>query len=93
VREISMSSNEFKKLQEIIKRLTPKERRVLEYMIRNISVGEIIAVRELRSLYRIEDPEIILARLIELGLIQRGLACYNLSPMVKKAIKEHKIKL
>ena len=88
-----MSSDEFKKIQNVIRKLTAKERRVLEYMIKNISVGEIIAVRELRSLYGIEDPEIVLAKLIELGLVERGLACFNLSPIVKKAIKERKIRL
>ncbi len=88
-----MSESDIIKIRRIIRSLSVEERKVLEYMIKNLSVGEIIAIRELRSIYGIENPEAILRKLIELGLVERGLACYNLSATLKRLIKEGRLKL
>ena len=90
---INVESEDLDKILRVVKELSYEERKVLEYMIHNPSVGEIIAIRELRSLYKIENPELVLAKLIELGLVERGLACYNLSRTLRKLIKERKLRL
>jgi DNA-binding MarR family transcriptional regulator len=70
--------------------LTKAELDVLEYFLRNISVGEIIAVRELRLLYKIDDPGPILEKLIQKNLIERGEGCFNLSKNLIEALKKRK---
>ncbi len=70
--------------------LTKAELDVLEYFLRNISVGEIIAVRELRLLYKIDDPGPILEKLIQKNLIERGEGCFNLSKKLLEALKKRK---
>ncbi len=69
-------------LKEILKGLDPELRTVLKYFIRYRSVGELIAIRELRGLYRIEDPAKCIGKLVDLGLIERGMGCYNISKRV-----------
>lgn len=59
--------------------LTDDEFKVLNYFMNNISVGEILAVRELESLFGLKDPKRIIESLIEKGYIERGNGCYNLS--------------
>jgi DNA-binding MarR family transcriptional regulator len=59
--------------------LTDNEFKVLNYFMNNISVGEILAVRELESLFGLKDPKRIIESLIEKGYIERGNGCYNLS--------------
>ncbi|EWG08025.1 MAG: hypothetical protein ASUL_00185 [Candidatus Aramenus sulfurataquae] len=48
-----------------------------KYFETNVSVGEILAVRELKSL-GIREPEKVIAKLIEMGVIEKGEGCYNL---------------
>lgn len=49
----------------------------IKYFKNVISVGEIIAVRELKAL-GIKEPELVIAKLIEMGIIEKGEGCYNL---------------
>ncbi|MCY0858987.1 MAG: hypothetical protein OWQ54_01005 [Sulfolobaceae archaeon] len=49
----------------------------IKYFKTNISVGELIALRELRAL-GIKNPEKIINKLIEMGIIEHGEGCYNL---------------
>lgn len=49
----------------------------IKYFKTNISVGELIAFRELRAL-GIKNPENVINKLIEMGIIERGEGCYNL---------------
>ncbi|BFH74477.1 hypothetical protein SJAV_24210 [Sulfurisphaera javensis] len=48
-----------------------------KYFKNVISVGEIIALRELKAL-GIKDPEEVISKLIEMGIIEKGEGCYNL---------------
>lgn len=67
-------------------KLTREEEVVLRYFIRNKSVGEIIAVRELQVLEGIRDPLKVINSLVEKGYLVRGRGCYNVNPaLLKKA--------
>ncbi|MEM0374252.1 MAG: hypothetical protein QXV69_01525 [Sulfolobaceae archaeon] len=49
----------------------------IKYFKENVSVGEFIALRELK--YRgVKDPEKVIAKLIRMGVIEKGEGCYNL---------------
>lgn len=74
-----------KELEEALRSLDPEEQRVLRYFYNNVSVGEIIALRELRTRYKIRDPEDIIRRLIDKGLLERGEGCYNLARRLREA--------
>lgn len=49
----------------------------IKYFKNVISVGEILAVRELKAL-GVKEPEATIAKLIEMGIIEKGEGCYNL---------------
>jgi len=49
----------------------------IKYFKTNVSVGEIAAVRDLKGL-GIKEPEKIIAKLLEMRIIDRGEGCYNL---------------
>jgi len=66
-------------LREIYRKLTHKEKIVFDYFLKNVSVGEILAIRELSAIYKIENPEQIINSLIAKGLLERGIGCYNLA--------------
>ncbi|BBG24004.1 PolB1-binding protein PBP2 family protein [Sulfuracidifex tepidarius] len=58
--------------------LTEKEIEVAKkYFSTYISVGEIIAVKELRT-QGIRNPEEVISKLIQEGFIEKGEGCYNL---------------
>ncbi len=61
--------------------------KVLKYFIRYRSVGELLALRELKGLYGIKDPAKVIGYLLDLGLLERGLGCYNISKNVVKCLK------
>jgi len=61
--------------------------KVLKYFIRYRSIGELLALRELRGLYGIKDPAKVIGHLLDLGLLERGLGCYNISANVVKCLK------
>lgn len=85
------SRNILKKLLELadddlrrkIKSLNDDERKVFEYFLSNISVGTIIALRELTTLYRVRNAKDVLRTLTEKGLLERGSGCYSLSPQIR----------
>jgi len=51
--------------------------KAIKYFKNNVSVGEIIALRELKAL-GIKNPEEVIAKLIEMNVIEKGEGCYNL---------------
>ncbi|MCD6324094.1 MAG: hypothetical protein J7L55_03190 [Desulfurococcales archaeon] len=83
-----MSGEDVAKIKEAINSLDRGSKLVLKYFVQNRSVGELLALRELRGLYRIKDPARILARLTEMGLLERAPGCYNIPKKVLKALKE-----
>jgi len=74
-----MSNDDDKYFSNVLKRLSDDEKKVLKYFITYRSVGELLAVRELRGLYKVRDPTKIIAKLIDLGIVSRGVGCYNIS--------------
>ncbi|MEM0005856.1 MAG: hypothetical protein QXJ56_05375 [Ignisphaera sp.] len=69
-----------------INSLNDEEKKVLEYFLQNVSVGAIIAVRELKAFYRVEDPKAVIRRLIDIGLLEQGYGCYNLSKTIREEL-------
>lgn len=85
-----------------IERLPKLERIVMNYFMKHISVGEIIAIVELRELIKsmndpgldIERDDIIieraitkaLASLVEKGFLEHAEGCYNLPEHLRKEI-------
>jgi hypothetical protein len=66
-------------------KLSKEEEAVLRYFLKNKSVGEIIAIRELQVLEGIKDPLPIINSLIEKGYLVKGRGCYNInSSLLKK---------
>ena len=51
--------------------------KAIKYFKNTVSVGEIIALRELKAL-GIKNPEEVIAKLIEMKVIEKGEGCYNL---------------
>ncbi|BAN90041.1 PolB1-binding protein PBP2 family protein [Aeropyrum camini] len=74
------------KLLSLVESLGAVERRVLKYFFENISVGEIKAVEELKH-QGVEEPEEVISRLVELGLLEEGVGCYNLSAPLRDYVR------
>ncbi|MCD6428522.1 MAG: hypothetical protein J7L12_02775 [Desulfurococcales archaeon] len=70
-----------------VNRLDSEGSKVLKYFIRYRSVGELLALRELKGLYGIKDPAKVIGHLLDLGLLERGLGCYNISRDVIKCLE------
>ncbi|MCG2888309.1 MAG: hypothetical protein L7H21_06065 [Sulfolobales archaeon] len=51
--------------------------KAIKYFKSVISVGEILAYKELLAL-GIKRPEIVITKLLEMGVIEKGEGCYNL---------------
>lgn len=62
------------------------ELKTLEYFVKNLSVGELIALIDLEKIVGIKDPDRVIRSLIDKGLIVRGEGCYNLSPKLKNTL-------
>ncbi len=73
-------------IEQIRRRLSGDMLKVFDYFLRNISVGEIIAVRELQYRYKIDKPLEIIVRLINEGLLEKGEGCYNLSKGLRELL-------
>ncbi len=89
-----------------IENLPKLEKIIMEYFLKHISVGEIIAVIELREIIKhTKDPELnieeddvviemniskALARLVEKGFLEHAEGCYNLAQHLREELKESK---
>ncbi len=67
------------KYLEVVKKLSTEEIAALAYFIRYRSVGDLLAFRELRSLYGVRDPARVLLDLVNKGLLTRGVGCYTVN--------------
>jgi hypothetical protein len=76
------------RLEDILGSLSREEKIVLNYFIKNLSVGEILAVKELRLLHRLEDPIRVIDILIRKGLLEKGAGCISLSRRVRDIISK-----
>jgi len=72
-------------LSKINIELNEEEIKILKYFIRNISVGEILTLLDLRRM-GISDPEYYIRRLTEKGLLERGEGCYNLAKELREEV-------
>lgn len=69
---------EASKLIDRAKRLEDDDlRRVFNYFMDNVSVGEIRAVKELLR-KGVSDPVAAIEKLVEMGLLEKGYDCFNL---------------
>jgi len=73
-------------LDEIKVELSPEEKKVLEYFIKNISVGEILAIREIKGFLGVDKPEIVIRSLLQKGILERGEGCYNLAEKLRNKL-------
>ena len=80
-------------LESLLRSLTREEKAVLIYFLENISVGEILVVREIRARYGIEDVDKVLASLVSKGLLERGEGCYNLASNLRELVIDRDAKL
>ena len=58
---------------------------VLNYFIENISVGTLRSVKELKAM-GVENPEKVIEELVEQGLLEEGLDCYNLARPLRELV-------
>lgn len=61
----------------------------IEYFLRERSVGEMCAVMELIA-KRVKKPKTVIIKLLEIGFLERGEGCYNLSSNVREWIRKQK---
>ncbi|MCC6022420.1 MAG: hypothetical protein LM560_04815 [Desulfurococcaceae archaeon] len=78
------------RVKEVIDNLSRDEAITLNYFIRYRSVGELVALKELKALYGVQEPAKVINRLVSKGLIKRGIGCYNISEELIKALKNEK---
>lgn len=65
-------------------RRLPKELRIVfDYFYKNVSVGDLRAVKELEK-KGVRDPQGKIESLIEMGLLERGHDCYNLARPIRE---------
>jgi len=69
-----------------------EERIVMRYFIRYRSVGILIALAELRN-EGVKDPEEVIVRLIEEGLLEKGAATINLPAPLRRYLGRGKGKI
>lgn len=77
-----------RKLREIMVQMTADELKVFEFVWDNISVGEIVFVRDLERIYGVKSPERVARELRLKGLIERGEGCYNLASWLRPLRKK-----
>lgn len=77
-------------LERVLSQLDREERVVFEYFKKNLSVGEILAIKELKLVHKIEDPSRVIDSLIKKNLLEKGIGCINLSNRVKELLKKGK---
>ncbi len=58
---------------------------VFEYFYKNLSVGDLRAVKELERM-GVKDPQDKIDKLVEEGLVEKGLDCYNLAKPLREYI-------
>ncbi|MET1129213.1 MAG: hypothetical protein ABWW70_07850 [Thermoproteota archaeon] len=76
-----------KRLRKVISSLSTEELKAFEYIWENVSVGEIIAERDLLQLYGISKPVQVLRKLRDKELVERGEGCYNLAAWLRRLRK------
>lgn len=65
--------------------ITNEEKIVIYYFVKNISVGEILALKELRAL-GVKNPSQLIRRLMVKGILEKGEGCYNLAKNIREEV-------
>jgi hypothetical protein len=78
------------RVKDVINNLSRDEAIALNYFIRYRSVGELIALKELKALYGVQEPAKVINKLVSKGLIKRGIGCYNVSEELIKVFRDEK---
>ena len=73
-----------KELKDKIQSLNDEEKKAFEYFLQYVSVGSLIALRELKAFYHISEPKEVIRKLIEKGLIEQGNGCYSVSKQIRE---------
>ena len=73
-------------LLEKVRGLSGEERRVYEYFVKYVSVGDLRAVLDLERL-GVKRPQDVIDRLVGMGILERGTDCYNLARPLREARK------
>jgi len=74
---------EASRLLELARRLEGDKRKVYQYFVKNVSVGDLKAEYELKRM-GVSEPLEIIEELIEAGLLERGIDCFNLAYPLRK---------
>jgi hypothetical protein len=78
---------EASRLLELARGLKGEARDAFLYFLDNVSVGDLRAIRDL-SKKGIRDPAGVVEELIEVGLLERGRDCFNVSEPLRRLIAE-----
>ncbi len=76
-------------LLEKARKLNKEQKIVFNYFYKNISVGDLRAIMELKKL-GVRDPQARIDELIEIGLLERGMECYNLAKPLREYLFRRK---
>ncbi len=77
-------------LLEKARKLGKEERIVFEYFYKNVSVGDLRAVVELKRL-GVKNPQEKIDELIDMGLLEKGLECYNLAKPLREYLYKRRV--
>ncbi|MEB3759042.1 MAG: hypothetical protein GSR82_02650 [Desulfurococcales archaeon] len=81
------------KLVDAMQKLGNPHRQVMKYFLLYRSVGDLLAVRELKEKYGIKDAERVIIELINKGLLEKGDGCINLPPPLRRYVGRKKAKI
>ena len=71
------------RLLEKVRKLNKDQRIVFNYFYKNVSVGDLRALLELKKL-GVRDPQARIDELIDMGLLEKGMECYNLAKPLRE---------
>ncbi len=74
---------EASRLLAVAQKLEGDYRKVFEYFVKYVSVGDLRAEAELSRL-GVKDPINIIEELVDMGLLERGIDCYNLARPLRR---------
>ncbi len=84
---------EASKILDKARSLEHEEKLALNYFIENVSVGDLRAVKDLKTL-GINAPETVIKKLASMGFIERSEGCYNLvKPLRNYVMRRGKIRV
>ena len=74
---------EASRLLVLAQKLRGDHKKVFEYFVKYVSVGDLRAEAELSRL-GVKDPINVIEELVDMGLLERGIDCYNLASALRK---------